>query len=350
VSSLALGTLPFGGHQRPEVGDTDLNEAQRILDVCLDQGLNLVDTADKYGYGRSEEVVGEIIKGRRERIVLATKCGSAMSDDPNDIGSSRRHITKSVERSLRRLGTDYIDIYQLHQWDGKTALEETLAALDSLVTAGLIRYPGCSNFAAWQFMKALAVSDRLSYPRMVSHQIYYSAIGREAELDLIPSAVDQGVSVLVWSPLAGGLLGGRWGRQRAMSERLAKLEQHVEPPVPDVQRVLHTQDVLDDIANELGATAAQISIAYLLTKPGITSVILGPRTSVHAESALKATTVALTLEHIERINATSSPGLPYPLWHQVRSSADRFSAADAIVLQAAPPATGATAGSGQRHY
>ena len=330
VSSLALGTLPFGGHQRPEVGHTSVAEARRILDHCISVGVNLVDTADKYGYGRAEEAVGEIISGRRDHLIIATKCGSSMSDDPNDIGSSRRHILESVKRSLRRLGTDYIDLYQMHQWDGKTTLEETLGALDELVRSGLVRYIGCSNFAAWQFTKALGISDRLGLERFVSHQIYYSAIGREAEIELIPSALDQSVSILVWSPLAGGLLGGKFGRRQAKGGE--EMKGHFEPPVPDPDRVLDSLDVLEQIATDHHASVAQVSLAYLLGRPGVTSVIIGPRTLEHTESALRAVDLSLSSDEVARIDEVTSQRLPYPFWHQVRSSSDRFSAADETVL------------------
>ena len=213
VSVLTMGTMTFGGRGGfAQVGNTDVVGARRQVDMCLDAGVNLIDTADVYSGGLSEEILGEVLTGRRDRVLVATKVRMPMGDGPNDAGLSRQHVISGCEASLRRLGTDHIDLYQVHEWDGQTPLEETLEALDLLVQQGKVRYVGASNYAAWQLMKALGVAERAGLPRFVSQQIYYSLQSREAEYELIPAAVDQGIGVLVWTPLAGGLLTGKYRR------------------------------------------------------------------------------------------------------------------------------------------
>src|SRR5690242_7155469 len=213
VSTLTLGTMTFGGQGNfAKVGDTDVAGARRQIDMALDAGINLIDTADVYSFGVSEEIIGEVLEGRRDKVLLATKARMVMSDDPNDGGLSRHHLIESVEKSLRRLRTDHIDLYQVHEWDGQTRLEETLSALDTLVRQGKVRYVGVSNYAGWQLLKALGIAEREHLTRFASQQIYYSLAGREAENELLPAAVDQGLGVLVWSPLAGGLMSGKFSR------------------------------------------------------------------------------------------------------------------------------------------
>src|SRR3954454_463738 len=213
VSALTLGTMTFGGRGPfANVGSTGVDGARHQIDMCLHAGVNLIDTADVYSDGLSEEIVGKTLKGRRDRVLLATKARMPMGDGPNDAGLSRHHLIRSCEASLRRLGTDYIDLYQVHEWDGVTPLEETLGALDHLVNAGKVRYIGCSNYAGWHLMKALGISERRNLERFVSQQIYYSLQARDAEYELVPVALDQGVGILVWSPLAGGLLSGKYRR------------------------------------------------------------------------------------------------------------------------------------------
>ena len=213
VSALTLGTMTFGGRGNfAKVGGTDVETATRQIDMCLDAGVNLIDTADVYSGGLSEEIVGKALKGRRDRVLLATKARMPMGDGPNDAGLSRHHLIRACEASLRRMGTDYVDLYQVHEWDGQTPLEETLDALDHLVNSGKVRYIGCSNYAGWQLMKALGISERRGLQRFVSQQIYYSLQARDAEYELVPAGLDQGVGILVWSPLAGGLLSGKYRR------------------------------------------------------------------------------------------------------------------------------------------
>lgn len=328
VSVFALGTLPFGGHQRPEFGHVTVDEARRLLDRALDAGVNLIDTADVYGYGRAEETVGEIIKGRRDRLIIATKCRAIVRDAPNNGGMSRRHIIWAVEQSLRRLGTDYIDLYQAHAWDGQTPLEEQISALDQLVTDGKVRYLGCSNYSGWHLMKSLAVADGIGAQRFVSQQIYYTILGREAEHELVPISIDQGLGILVWSPLAGGLLGG--GFRRGIDDR--KLARWREPPVPDPSRVFDIVDVVKEVADTHETTAAQVSLAYILSKPGVTSAILGPRNVEHLVAALGAGDLVLSDEDLTRLDAISDQPKPYPYWHQAWSAVDRLSPADATLL------------------
>lgn len=330
VSTVALGTLPFGGHQRPEFGNVSVDDARTMLDRAMEAGVNLVDTADVYGYGNAERTVGEIIKGRRDELVLATKCRAVISDNPNAGGLSRKHIILSVEHSLRRLGTDFIDIYQAHAWDGVTPIEEIVSALDQLVRDGKVRYLGCSNFSGWHLMKSLATADRLGAQRFVSQQIYYSLAGREAEHELVPISIDQGVGILVYSPLAAGLLGGR--RQRGVDD--AELAAWREPPVPDPSRIYDIVDVVREVAAVHDATPAQVSMAYILTKPGVTSVIVGPRTLDHLVTALPAAELDLTAEDLAKLDAISALPKPYPYWHQVWSASDRLSLADATLHEA----------------
>jgi aryl-alcohol dehydrogenase-like predicted oxidoreductase len=213
VSALTLGTMTFGAAGKfASIGTTDLDTARRQIDMCLDSGVNLIDTADVYSEGASEEIVGQALAGRRDRVLLATKARMAMGDGPNDAGLSRHHLIRACEASLRRLGTDHIDLYQVHEWDGVTPMEETLGALDDLRRAGKIRYAGCSNFSGWQMSKALGVSERLGLVRYASQQVYYSLQSRDAEYEIVPACIDQGVGILVWSPLAGGLLSGKYRR------------------------------------------------------------------------------------------------------------------------------------------
>jgi aryl-alcohol dehydrogenase-like predicted oxidoreductase len=226
-----------------------VDEARRQVDMCLEAGVNLIDTADVYSNGLAEEIVGEVLDGRRDDVLVATKVRMEMGDGPNDAGLSRQHVISGCEASLRRLRTDHIDLYQVHEWDGVTPLEETLEALDLLVRAGKVRYVGCSNYAGWQLMKALGIATRCGLPRFVSQQIYYSLQSRDAEYELIPAAVDQGLGVLVWSPLAGGLLSGRYRRDQRPESGSRQLTDWNEPPVYDQDKLHDTVDVLVDITS-----------------------------------------------------------------------------------------------------
>jgi aryl-alcohol dehydrogenase-like predicted oxidoreductase len=333
VSVLTMGALTFGGRGVfAKVGTTDLTEAARQVDRALDAGVNLVDTADAYSGGASEEIVGQVLKGRWDRVLVATKARMPTGSGPNDAGLSRHHLINACEASLRRLGTDHIDIYQVHQWDGATPLEETLSALDDLVHAGKIRYVGCSNYSGWHLMKALAAADRLGLTRFVSQQIYYSLQAREAEYELIPAAIDQGVGVLVWSPLAGGLLSGKYRRGEQPPEGSRRFAGWDEPPVRDEKQLYDIIDVLVEIADGRGVSPAQVALSWLLSKPAVTSLVIGARTDEQLTDNLGAAELVLTPDERARLDHVSVSPLLYPYWHQAKLAVDRLSPADEALL------------------
>ena len=265
ISVLTMGTMTFGGTgDFADVGATDVEEAERQVDMCLEAGVNLIDTADVYSSGLAEEILGQVLRGRRDRVLVATKVRMGMGRGPNDSGLSRHHIISGCEASLRRLGTDHIDLYQVHEWDGQTPLEETLHALDHLVASGKVRYVGASNYAAWQLMKALGIAGRLDLAPLVSQQIYYSLQAREAEYELIPLAVDQGLGVLVWSPLAGGLLSGKYRRNHQAPVGSRQLSDWGEPPVHDPEGLYDIVEILIEIGLQHGVSGAQVALAWTL--------------------------------------------------------------------------------------
>lgn len=332
VSALTLGTMTFGGRGKfGMVGKTDVETATRQVDMCLDAGVNLFDTADMYSDGESEEILGQAIKGRRDRLLLATKARMPVGEGPNETGLSRYHLIHQCEESLRRLGTEHIDLYQTHEWDGLTPLEETLEALDTLVKSGKVRYVGCSNLAGWQLMKALGVSEKLGYQRYVSQQIYYSLEARDAEYELVPLGLDQDCSILVWSPLAGGLLSGKYRRDRDAEEG-RHVEGWDEPPVRDPDKLYDTIDTLVEISEEHGVSAAQVSLAWLLGRPGVASVVVGARTEDQLSDNLAAADLVLSDEERVRLDEVSLPPLIYPHWHQMRTASDRLGPADLSLL------------------
>jgi aryl-alcohol dehydrogenase-like predicted oxidoreductase len=335
VSALTLGTMTFGGRGHwTRVGATEVDTATRQVDMCLDAGVNVIDTADVYSDGLSEEVVGKTLKGRRDRVLIATKARFAMGDGPNDAGLSRHHLIRACEASLRRLGTDYIDLFQVHEWDGHTPLEETLSALDHLVNSGKVRYIGCSNYAAWHIMKALGISERKNLQRFISQQIYYSLQARDAEYELVPVALDQGVGILVWSPLAGGLLSGKYRRGQDMPEGSRHLTDWNEPPVHDEDQLYDIVDVLVEIAEARGVSAAQVALAWTLGRPGIATVVVGARTEEQLADNLGAADLTLEDDERARLDEVSAPRLMYPYWHQAKSASERLSEADLTLLGA----------------
>lgn len=328
VSALTLGTMTFGGKGGfGKVGDTGVSGARRQVEMCLDAGVNLFDTADIYSGGESEEILGKAVEGRRDELLLATKARFPMGSGPNDAGLSRHHLIRSCEASLRRLGTDHIDLYQVHQWDGQTPLEETLEALDTLVRDGKVRYAGASNYSGWQLMKALGVSENRGYQRYVSQQIHYTLQAREAEYELLPIAVDQECSVLVWSPLAGGLLSGKYRRDRETPEG-RQLEGWDEPPVRDTERLYDIVDVLVEISENRGVPASQVSLAWLLGRPGVASVIVGARNEDQLADNLAAADLKLSEDERRRLDEASAPELIYPHWHQLKTASERFGPAE----------------------
>ncbi len=335
VSSLTLGTMTFGGRDKfANVGTTDVEGATRQVDMCIDAGINLIDTADVYSDGLSEEIVGRALRGRRDRVLLATKARMPMGDGPNDAGLSRHHLIRSCEASLRRMGTDYIDLYQVHEWDGATPLEETLDALDHLVDSGKVRYIGCSNYAGWHVMKALGISERRGLQRFVSQQIYYSLQARDAEYELVPVSLDQGVGILVWSPLAGGLLSGKYRRDQEGPEGSRQLTDWNEPPVRDQEGLYDIVDALVEIAEEHDASPAQVALAWTLGRPGVASVIIGARTDEQLADNLGAADLVLSGEERSRLDELSAPPLLYPYWHQAKTANDRLGEADLTLLGA----------------
>jgi aryl-alcohol dehydrogenase-like predicted oxidoreductase len=335
VSALSLGTMTFGGRGHwTRVGATEVDTATRQVDMCLDAGVNLIDTADVYSDGLSEEVVGKTLKGRRDRVLVATKARFAMGDGPNDAGLSRHHLIRACEASLRRLGTDYIDLFQVHEWDGHTPLEETLSALDHLVNSGKVRYIGCSNYSAWHIMKALGISERKNLQHFISQQIHYSLQARDAEYELVPVALDQGVGILVWSPLAGGLLSGKYRRGQDMPEGSRHLTDWNEPPVHDEDQLYDIVDVLVEIAEARGVSAAQVALAWTLGRPGVATVVVGARTEEQLADNLDAADLTLEDDERARLDEVSAPRLMYPYWHQAKSASERLSEADLTLLGA----------------
>lgn len=333
ISALTLGTMTFGGQGNfKSVGDTDLAGARRQIDMCLDAGVNLIDTADIYSTGRSEEILGEALAGKREDVLIASKVRFRMGDAPNMAGLSRHHVIAGCEASLRRLRTDHIDLYQVHEWDGLTPLEETLSALEHLLDSGKVRYVGASNYAAWQLMKALGIAEREHLPRFVSQQVYYSLQERSAEYELIPLALDQGLGTLVWSPLAGGLLSGKYRRGEDAPPGSRHLTDWDEPPVYDEDRLYDTIDVLVSIAEGHGVSAAQVALAWLLGRPSISSVVIGARTDEQLADNLKAIELDLPGADRAKLEEVSRPPLLYPYWHQRKTASDRLSEADLSLL------------------
>ena len=334
VSALSLGTMTFGRNDPSKpLGSVDLPAARRQIDMCLDAGVNFIDTANVYTRGQSEEIIGEAIEGKRDRIVLATKARFNILGGPNDGGNSRISLIAECERSLKRLRTDWIDLYQLHQWDGQTPIEETLRVLDDLVSAGKVRYVGCSNFSAWHVMKALGVSDRLSLVRFISNQLHYTLQAREAEYELIPSALAEGLGILVWSPLAGGLLSGKFRRDKKGPEDSRHFARGWrEPLINDEEELYRIVDVLVSIADTRGVTGARVALAWLLVRPGVTSVIIGARTEKQISDNLAAAELKLTDEEMKRLDEVSRPPLLYPYWHQAWYENDRLSPADLSLL------------------
>jgi len=318
VPALTLGTGTFGGGNdffRPW-GATDVAQASRLIDICLEHGLCMFDTADVYSGGLAETILGQAIKGRRERVLISTKATFPMSGDPNHQGSSRHWLIRAVEGSLRRLGVDEIDLFQLHGFDALTPQDEVMGTLDGLVKAGKIRYVGASNFSGWHLMKSLATSDRLGLVRHVAHQAYYSLIGRDYEWDLMPLALDQGVGAVVWSPLGWGRLGGKYRRSAPIGpDARASQNGDSAPPVSDEQ-LYQVMDALDAVAAETGKTVAQVALNWVLGRPSVASVIIGARDEAQLRANLRAVGWRLTTAQMATLDTASARALPYPNWHQ----------------------------------
>ncbi len=319
VPVLSFGTGTFGGQGAlfSAWGSTDVAEARRLVDICLDAGLTMFDSADVYSKGAAESILGEALKGRpRDQYLISTKATFRFGDGENEVGSSRHHLIRAVDAALKRLGTDYIDLFQLHGFDARPPVEETLSTLDDLVRAGKLRYLGVSNFSGWHLMKSLAVADRYGWSRYVAHQAYYSLIGRDYEWELMPLAADQGVGAVVWSPLGWGRLTGKLRRGAALpaTSRLHATADY-GPPVAD-DYLYQVVDALDEIAAETGKSVAQIALNWLLQRPTVSSVVIGARNEEQLKQNLGAVGWNLTPEQVARLDAASATTKPYPYWHQ----------------------------------
>jgi aryl-alcohol dehydrogenase-like predicted oxidoreductase len=319
VPVLSFGTGTFGGQGAlfSAWGSTDVAEARRLVDICLDAGLTMFDSADVYSKGAAESILGEALKGRpRDQYLISTKATFRFGDGENEVGSSRHHLIRAVDAALKRLGTDYIDLFQLHGFDARPPVEETLSTLDDLVRAGKLRYLGVSNFSGWHLMKSLAVADRYGWSRYIAHQAYYSLIGRDYEWELMPLAADQGVGAVVWSPLGWGRLTGKLRRGAALpaTSRLHATADY-GPPVAD-DYLYKVVDALDEIAAETGKSVAQIALNWLLQRPTVSSVVIGARNEEQLKQNLGAVGWNLTPEQVARLDAASATTKPYPYWHQ----------------------------------
>jgi aryl-alcohol dehydrogenase-like predicted oxidoreductase len=312
VPVLSVGTAAFGK-------DAEMfSNLERMVDIALEAGANLFDTADVYSKGASEEALGKAIKGKRANLLLATKATFTMSKDPNDVGSSRHHLIKSVDDSLRRLGTDYIDLYQMHSFDAIAPIEETLNTLDDLVRSGKIRYVGCSNFSGWHLMKSLAISEKYNLPRYASHQVYYSLVGRDYEYELMPLGLDQRVGAMIWSPLGWGRLTGKIRRGQPMppDSRMNNPAMVEAGPLVPEEYLYKVVDAIDEVAAETGKTVPQIALNWLLQRPTVATVVVGARNEEQLRQNLEATGWNLTQEQIAKLDAASQTPMPYPYWHQ----------------------------------
>ena len=322
VPVLSLGTGTFGGSNDffKGFGSADVKEATRMVDLCLEAGVTMFDSADIYSGGLAEELLGKALAGRRQQALISTKATFRSGKGPNDTGSSRHHLLESVDKALKRLGTDYIDLFQLHGFDALTPVEEVLSTLDGLVRSGKIRYLGCSNFSGWHLMKSLAVSEARGYERYVAHQAYYSLVGREFEWELMPLGLDQRVGTVVWSPLGWGRLGGKLRRGQPMPE-VTRLQNKATasggPQVPD-ELLFRVVDALDEVAKETGKTVAQIALNWVASRPGVSTVIMGARNEEQLRANLGAVGWSLTVDQVAKLDAASAVPMTYPYWHQAQ--------------------------------
>lgn len=325
VSSLALGTMTFGGTDEyfGKLGTLQVDEATQLVRIALDAGVNLFDTADFYSSGASEEILGKALGARRDEAIVSTKLRYPMGDGPNDAGLSRHHIMRACEASLKRLNVEHIDLLHLHQIDLSTPLEETIRALDDLVRSGKVRYLGVSNFPAWMVTKASSISDARGWERFVCNQVHYSLLCRDIEFELVPSALDAGVGHVVWSPLSGGLLSGKFGRGKAVSEDSRRSRGFGDTVPVDDERSFAVLDVASAIADERGCSVAQVAINWLITRPSVSSVVLGARTEKQLMDNLGAAQWEMTADEAARLDEVTSPPVPYPYWHNRIHSADR---------------------------
>lgn len=318
VPVLSFGTGTFGGTNEffGRWGKTDVAEATRMVDLCLEAGVNFFDTADVYSGGASEEILGQAVKGRRDQVLISTKATFSMGQGPNDVGSSRYHLVRACEASLRRLGTDHIDLYFMHGFDALTPVEETLRALDDLITSGKVGYIGASNFSGWHLMKSLAVSEKYGLGRYVAYQGYYSLVGRDYEFELMPLGLDQGVGLMVWSPLGWGRLTGKIRRGQPAQEGRIASGGSVGGPEVEEEYLYRVVDALEEVAQEVGKTIPQVALNWLLTRPTVANIVIGARNEEQLKQNLGAVGWTLTQEQVAKLDAASHRTPPYPYWHQ----------------------------------
>jgi len=324
VSALSFGTMTFGGTEMfQHIGNTQIEDARRLVDICFEAGINLFDTANMYSLGASEKILGEAIgKERRHKALIATKVFFRMGPEIHDIGLSRRHIIQACEESLKRLNTDYIDLYQAHNFDALTPLEETMEAFDQLIRDGKVRYIGNSNFTAWQSTKANCIAERKGYQRLVSQQVYYSLLARDLEMELIPCAVDQQMGSLIWSPLSFGLLSGKYKRGTPPPEesRLAQLGSFLPA---DMEKLYQIQEVLEKIAAQRSKTVPQVALNWVLQRPTVSSIIIGARNEKQLRENIGAIGWNVTQEEMKQLDEASRMPDTYPTWHQRRFALER---------------------------
>ncbi|QRR00622.1 aldo/keto reductase [Dyadobacter sandarakinus] len=318
IPVLSFGTATFGGGNAffKAWGDTQLDEARKLVDICLEEGVNLFDTANVYSQGISEEILGKVLQGRRNDVLISTKATFPMGKGANDFGSGRYHLITACEASLKRLGTDHIDIYHMHGFDGNTPVEETLRALDDLITAGKVRYIACSNFSGWHLMKSLSISEKHGWARYVAHQAYYSLLDREFEWELMPAGIDQHVSTIVWSPLSSGRLSGKFRRGQPLPEDNRMNQGGTHGPATNFELLYNIVDALDEIAEETGKSVAQVALNWLLQRPTVVNIIIGARNEEQLRQNLGAAGWNLTLEQVKKLDAASDRDPVYPYWHQ----------------------------------
>ncbi|AMR33921.1 aldo/keto reductase [Mucilaginibacter sp. PAMC 26640] len=317
VPVLSFGTATFGGAGKffGAWGNTQVDEAKKLVNLCMDAGVNFFDTADIYSGGISEEILGKALAGIRNDVLISTKATFKMGEDPN-YGSSRYHLIRSAENSLRRLQTDHIDIYHMHGFDGNTPVEETLRALDDLISSGKVRYIACSNFSGWHLMKSLSLSERYGWAKYIAHQAYYSLLDREFEWELMPAGIDQKVSTIVWSPLASGQLGGKFRRGQPIPQDNRRSQGGSHGPETDFERLYKIVDALDEVAEEVGKSVAQVALNWLLQRPTVANLIIGARNEEQLKQNLDAVGWNLTTEQVKKLDAASEQQPIYPYWHQ----------------------------------
>ncbi|GAB2685594.1 aldo/keto reductase [Mucilaginibacter koreensis] len=318
IPVLSFGTATFGGGNQffKAWGDTQLDEAKQLVRLCLDAGVNLFDTADTYSRGLSEEILGKALQGLRNEVLISTKATFTAGDGENDYGSSRYHLIKACDDSLRRLGTDHIDIYHMHGFDATTPVEETLRALDDLITTGKVRYIACSNFSGWHLMKSLSVSERYGWSKYVGHQAYYSLLNREFEWELMPLGLKEGIGTIVWSPLSSGQLSGKFRRGQPIPESSRISQGGSHGPATNFEHLYNIVDALDEVAAETGKTVAQVALNWLLQRPTVVNLVIGARNEEQLKQNLAATGWNLTTDQVNKLDKASELPPIYPYWHQ----------------------------------